>query len=455
MARKIFVDRETRRLNNELGALQRKSGHNLLRTEIDALNLQLNPGDNATGDQNDVPGGFTVPLGFPWTTPSRGKRVIESLFPPLTIPDEEFEDFYSRHQITRRVIDAPVEEGLARDLVVSLTNPRDEKHQKEFQEKALKLYQKDKAKLLRFFKLVQLYGYSILILGHSDIKVNPSNRPKEGIRIHWLQPTPKPNVTELRTTESIPLRIRYARVSFGAETLLLNPERFIHSMKPKLTEEDKEGESFINPVFNLFTTQIHADWAIGQSLWRGAAGLLGLMAPRANLSASEKLEALAGTANINARTVLYLPAGWNLKDLIKKGGNIAIARTYKVILEQIAAGTGIPVSIYLGSGRGGLGPPDEDKATYFRFVGTLQENLMRPALQDYFRAYQKSRQLGPGDFVIEFNELEYKSRMQRKREKLEEAAIDRLLEALEDKDWMKMFEPKEIAQILNPPRRRR
>ena len=386
-----------------------------------------------SGDQIDTTIG--TELGFPWSSAQYGEKAIGTLF-ATSFTNQEYEDFYERTQLGSIIVDAPVEDAFANGFRVVLKRvfgeiPSNEKIA-EFDESAQKLFSKDKTRVLRYFKLSRLYGRSFLLAGYHDGRQYwATHKPAPNTRIDWWQPTPEPYVQDVKTTDSLPLKITYVRVSFGTDTLTFNPTRFLYTMNPRITREDKIGISALAPVINLLTVQLHADWAIGQSLWRNASKLYALQAPRKTLTASEKLEALAGTANINARTVIYLPHMWNMKDISGSSGNVAISRTYRTIVEQISAGCRIPVSILLGTQKSGLAT-DDDKDNYYRFLGTLQENTYAPQIHEYFRHYQRSGALPPGEFTIQFNEIESRSPKEKLMDELEESAIKRLKELLDD-----------------------
>lgn len=351
--------------------------------------------------------------GFPWTFAESTKRPIGSMF-PMEISDADRVDMYRRYQLGRRIIDGPNEEAFIGGPVFYIDGEKDER--------ANVLWKKHKAKWLRFFKLVDLDGHCDMIMGWSDPRhLWPSNPPSPGAVITWLQPVPKFYEAELKETETIPKKIEYLTVNFGSDTQVLTRSRFIHTMRPNLIKEDKQGESALLPVANLLQVQIHADWSIGQALFRRASGLLGMFAPKRKVNTQEKTEAIGSVSNHNSKTVVYIPFGWNIKDILKPGGNLAIARTYKVIMEQISAGTGIPISILIGAQRGVIS--DEDKATYRRLIMAKQENTMEPTLTKWMRQYQISGQVNAGEITMDWGNGEIKTELQKVREETEIGAM--------------------------------
>jgi len=394
----------------------------------------------------------TVP-GFPWTYPRLNQRPIGTLFAE-TVPDSLLKDMYRRYPLARRVIDAPVEESFYQGFNLR-TDPRfDEERANALIGRAWWLYNREKFKILRFCKLVRLFGRSELLFGWNDPKTlwNLPVRYEQKRTWGWTQPVPIDNELELKETDTIPIKVEYLSVNFGVESInQIHPSRFIHAMNPKLIEEDKEGESSLLPIANMLQIKIHSDWSLGQAFWRNAAGLLALFAPKRNVSPQEITNALASVENRNAKTTVYVPFGWSLKNILKGNANIGLSRNYRLILENIAAGTGIPVSILLGSQRGALAPPDADVSTYFRTVGTVQANLITPTLNEFFRKGRLGGLIPPGPLYIDWNQLEYKGEVEKAHEQLELAVINKLLAAVEDD----AVEPKEMVKLMTRKTTRR
>ena len=331
---------------------------------------------------------------FPYLTPSVYDGPIGALF-PLTVTDENLSTAFTRFQIGRRIIDAPIEEAMANDF--QLVDDDGKPIEAERAKPAMILYQQHKARLIRFFKLVRLYGYSVMLLGFVDPPAGWTKPPEANVGFNYVQPIPKPAMVELKTTETMPLEVLSASFSFSQSTYVgVDKSRFIHAMNPKLIVEDKEGESVLLSIYDLLIVQVHADWSIGQQLWRNAGGLLGLFAPKRYLTDADKDEALKCVRDLNAKTVTLIPYGWILKEVFKPSGSTAPARTYRIILEQIAAGSGIPVSVLIGSQKGALDTGSEDAQRYDRLLIGLQNNLMTPKIKEFFRAAQKANMLLPG-----------------------------------------------------------
>lgn len=371
-------------------------------------------------------------LGYPYSDSKPYQRVIGTLF-QRNVLEQDYIDAYKRYPLAKRIVDMPIEESF--DNGFTLVDNKGNAIPDEQNTQAMLLYNRDKSKLIRFCKLVQLFGHSEVVFGFMDKRRNWDIRVKEDVKFKWLQPVPLPNEQELKISDTIPIIIQYLTTNFGGTSDTFHHSRFIHAMNPKLIEEDKDGESVLTVVYNALDVQVHADWSIGQSLWRNAGGLLGLFAPKKKQDPQEKIDAIKSVANHNAKTVLYIPNGWAIKEILKSRGNVAIQRTYSTILNQIAAGSGIPVSILVGSQF--RDPSEQDTRTYFRTVSSKQNNLISPVLQKYFRKGQKAGSIDPGPINIKWEPLVYKSQVDKKVEELQLKVLDALSERIDKKEDIK------------------
>jgi hypothetical protein len=370
---------------------------------------------------------------YPWTYAEATKRPIGSLF-PLDFTEDDYSDWYRRYQLARRIVDAPIDEAFVGGFKVFITTRQKGQQPVRIEsKKAQRLWNKYDEEWIRFFKIVRLQGHCEMIIGWSDDRLLwADNPPLEGSTFSWIQPVPKEFEQELKETETLPRRIEYLTVNFGADQLTLHRTRFIHAMRPKIIDEDKQGESALQSIGNLLLVQVHADWSIGQALFRRASGLLGIFPAKRKVSEAEKTAALNSVANHNSKTVVYIPFGWNIKDILKPGGNLAIARTYKVIVEQIAAGSGIPISVLLGAQKSSFGSRnEEDMKNYYRMIGALQKNMMTPVLTKFYRNCQLAGLIEDGQIEIEWNRPETKTPLEQAREDTEIGALQVIQKRLE------------------------
>jgi hypothetical protein len=358
--------------------------------------------------------------GYPWTYADPMKRPIGSLFVTTDeVTDPELQDFEERYPMGKRAVALPVDESFNAGIKILIAGKETDRTKV--------LYEKYKNEWKQHFKLTRLYGHNCMLYGWADDTTNWQDKdPAEGLVYSWMYALPKEYESELSETDTIPNNIKQLSANFGNTSLVMKPERLTHSMMKKLCKTDKQGESVLMIMYNLLQVQIHADWSIGQALFRRASGLLAMFAPKKNIADADKVTALGGVSNHNAKTCLYIPFGWNIKDVLKPGGNMAIARTYDLITQQMAAATGIPEKILLGE----VSPTDAnqgDKDIFYKTVNTFREDVMKPALTEWIRKSQKAGMVDAGAITIEFGPLESKSELEKARDMVQLGAMKLLM----------------------------
>jgi len=372
----------------------------------------------------DTPTTTEATEGFPWTYAEPGTRPIGSLFPTTdNITDEEYHDFVERYPMGRAAVELPVDEAYRHAIVIKIDGKESDR--------ANILWKKYRAEWKRHFKLVRIYGYADMLYGWiDDMGRWQETPPAENLKYDWLLTVPKRYVQNLEETDTLPNKVKSLSVGHGETTIVLCPERFTHTMLPKLTSVSMEGESILDIMYNLLQVQIHADWSIGQALFRRASGLLALFAPKRNVPDDQKESALGSVANHNSKTTLYIPFGWNIKDVLKPGGNMAIARTYYLVTEQMAAATGIPEPI-LTKKKSPVDATTQDRELFYDMVDTFREDVMRPALTEWVRKSQVAGMIEPGSIEIVLGPLESRSDLEKERELTELGALRLLQKRIE------------------------
>lgn len=387
--------------------------------------------DRATGDQGTEPVQSSTG-GFPWQSPSPFKDPIGTLFKE-TVAWQDQINIYSRYQLGRRIVDDPIDDAMANGF--EPTTPSGNPLDTELKAECLASYLKHKTRLNRHWRLTRLFGSSALLYNFNDDPRNWLSPAAPGTRFNEVQPIPRPKISQIQTTERIPLDLLWLSFSFGNESYFADASRVLWCKNPKLIEESVEGESVLTTIYNMLNVQIHSDWAIGQYLWRNAGGLLALYAPSRTPTPADRAEALGYVSNHHARTTMYIPKGWMVKEIMRKSGNMAIARTYDLIIKQIAAGSGIPPSILLGQQKSNVfgrdGTISDDQATYFRFLTKIQENMLSPQLLSFWRTQQIAGMISPGEVGVKWFTPETLSPLEKRRRMMKANAIEELMKRME------------------------
>ena len=334
---------------------------------------------------------------FPWYTPSISK-IKEGkirLFPE-EITDEEIEYRYRRFALVKVIIDDPVEDALRNGFFIeNKENEGDETLDSEFQS----IYDAYvKRPFMKALKMSRAYGYSFLYLAYRDnIKDLSVARPTLSGKntdpyIKYLYPISK-RISTINTTDQIPKSIKNIDVEFTSnEKSIIHPSRLVH-LEHGALDYDLKGRSVLESVWDLLTILKHAEWSIGQELWRGASGLLCLFAP-AGADAVDAADALNAVDNISSKTRLALPPGWTAKDIAPSRISYDVKASYETIVRQISAGTRIPNTVLLPAVKASSPREYED------FLFTTQVTEIEPSLRTIFRLFQRSGQITNKSFRI-------------------------------------------------------
>ena len=338
-------------------------------------------------------------LGFPFSSPqpsAKGKALFAASF-----SDDEILTRVKRYQLAKVVIHDVSEDCFDKGFIVkNLEDKTDEKLNEEYQRVFKKIIKKPVIKAL---KLSRALGYSILLIGFDDkkeLKEPVTGKP----RISYLLAISKKKVVELKISKELPSEIEYVKIQDVGKITQIHPDRFIH-MENEGLDDDKKGESALMCVMDLLTVQKNADWAIGQRLWRWAAGLLAVFFP-SSITKSTDIDRIENMfAEVNSKSVLTLPSGYDAKTVGPEGKAVNVRDAYSIIVDQIAAGVRIPTSVLSGAVAGTGKAPRKDLDDYGNTLSTIQSNQLVPVLDKIFGLMGRAGQLTRKKYGIEWNPI--------------------------------------------------
>jgi len=340
-----------------------------------------------------------VTSSFPYFSPTKEKfEAGEVRLFPESVSEVDLEYRFRRWALVKAIVNDVPEDAMRRGFtILNLVDKGDEDMNAKFQT----VYSnKIKSPFLRALKYSRHYGFTDLYFGYKDagadgkdgLAVPPRNNPQ----IDFIEPFRKPEIT-LYLSETLPKHIEKIEIKTSAEAgaLEIHPTRIIHIENEALSR-NREGMSALEPVWDLLSIQKNAEWAMGQDMWRGAAGLLTLYAAE-GAKPEDAIAALAAIENLHAKSRIVLPPGWKAEQLSPTRVAYNIKAMYEIIVSQISAGTRIPSSV--------LNPYRQMKDTgalteYNEFLFTYKTIDIGPILKRVFRRFQKSGQLPQGDFEI-------------------------------------------------------
>lgn len=337
-------------------------------------------------------------LGFPQLTPRQATTTDTGMFQEV-ITDGDRTEMFKRNQLAHAIVADVASDALTNFEIVK----PDGEEFSELNNEVQTLYsEKIAISLLRTLTYMRIHGQAGLLIGFSDTKTF-STPVEKGAKIEYLQALPKELVDEIvlnkdATTQEVilPLTLNHYKLKSGK---IIDASRIIHLHTFDLGETDLNGLSCLDPIYDLLTIIKSMDWGVGQTMWRQGAGLTTLTAPEGSKQA--QVDAIDdAVADINAKSVLTVPAGTKVES--HRPGGLPPEGFYTVTVNQIAAGSRIPVSILLGSQRGTISASEKDRKDYFELLKSLQINYITPVLIKIINLYQASGQLPSGEFSISF-----------------------------------------------------
>ena len=339
-------------------------------------------------------------LRFPQLTPRQATTTTTGMFQEV-ITDGDRTEMFKRNQLAHAIVADVASDALTNFEIVK----PDGEEFSELNNEVQTLYsEKIAISLLRTLTYMRIHGQAGLLLGFSDTKTF-STPVARGAKIEYLQALPKELVDEIvlnkdATTQEVilPLTLNHYKLKSGK---IIDASRIIHVHTFDLGETDLNGLSCLDPIYDLLTIIKSMDWGVGQTMWRQGAGLTTLTAPEGSKQA--QVDAIDdAVADINAKSVLTVPAGTKVES--HRPGGLPPEGFYNVTVNQIAAGSRIPISILLGSQRGTISASEKDRKDYFELLKSIQINYITPTLIKLINLFQAGGQLPEGEFSIKFRE---------------------------------------------------
>jgi hypothetical protein len=251
----------------------------------------------------------------------------------------------------------------------------DEAFDKQVQEKLSLI--KAKRELMRMAVFERAYGWAIIVLGYTDAAeslAEPSQNPQELREIRAYSPVQIARVDEVKDKADqrygLPEYYNIKRAGI-ASYLKIHYTRVIH-FASRLLEHDWKGMSVLDPVWDDLVTLRNIRWGMGQTMYRYGSGFPDITFTGAEKSDIEDFIEGGSFANLSARTYF----AHNENQLLEFKGTAGHALNpmdyYLPIMENISAGSGIPLAILRGVQAGALTGSEVNQQEYYGLVSDEQ-----------------------------------------------------------------------------------
>ena len=345
-------------------------------------------------------------LGFPFLTPHPTKTGKEIGYFQTKIYDSDLYQMYKRNQLAHNIIF-----NVALDAFSSgfkCVSPKSEE-KKEFNAKVQQIYERYiRHSIVKTYLRSRLYGSAGLLIGSNDGNEFDTTTKAED-KISYLFAIPHDWIFQAVPEKDkinniiLPQKLAYYELKYLRTTSTkIDASRLVH-LQPLSIEEDFEGESALECVFDVLTVLKNLDWSSGQAMFRHGAGLTSIISgENPDVDTQAQMDMINDVVTeINTKTVITYPPGTEVQ--VDRPGALDPKKYYDVITAQIAGGSNIPVSILIGAQPGAVQASAKDRKDYADFLSAIQSNDLTPPLTQLIKRFQTSKQLPDDDFIIQWN----------------------------------------------------
>jgi len=248
-----------------------------------------------------------------------------------------------------------------------------------------------KAVFTQFAVYERLFGWAIIALSYVDYGKGldaPVSNPKEILEIFpfsTLQFTVQSSDEDTDTESArfgLPIYYTLRRDKAGQSKLHFS--RVIHGAT-RLLDHPYKGMSVLEPVYDDLTVLRNIRWGLGQTLFRYGSGFPDVEVKGAKRKQLDDLEASQQFKNLQARTYFLHSDDTKLDFKGVAGKALNPEPYYMPIMENIAAGTGLPLAILRGAQAGALTGSEVNEREYFKLISDAQSRY-EPAIRQLIDA---------------------------------------------------------------------
>jgi len=218
------------------------------------------------------------------------------------------------------------------------------------------------------------YGWSIILLGYQDkgeTLKSPVLNPEKIVDLEAYGP-PQVTKVEVDKDKDSPRFGEpeiYMVMRSGSESVEVHHSRVIHFATRKL-EAGYKGINVLEPVWDDLTNLRNIRWGMGQTMYRYGSGFPVITIEGAG---KEELEEWSRTwGPLTARTSMFKNEKQDIEFKGLAGRALDPEPYYTPIMENISAGTSIPMAILRGAQAGQLAGSEVNEREYFKLVSDCQ-----------------------------------------------------------------------------------
>jgi hypothetical protein len=275
----------------------------------------------------------------------------------------------------------PLEEGVDK-----------EKFNEQVQKVLLLLNAKDAFTQSAVFE--RAYGWSIIVIGYQDkastLKA-PVLSPEKIVSLEAYSP---PMITEVKvdedkSSERFGLPEFYKVKISSKEEVEVHFSRVIHFATRKL-EPGYKGISVLEPVWDDLMVLRNIRWGMGQTMYRYGSGFPVVTVKGATKEQIDQYKREWGP--LTAQTSMWADENTTIEFKGLAGRALDPEPYYTPIMENISAGTSIPMAILRGAQAGQLAGSEVNEREYFKLISDCQSRY-EPGIMDLIDRLMETKQI--------------------------------------------------------------
>ena len=238
------------------------------------------------------------------------------------------------------------------------------------------------------------YGWSIIVIGYQDKGVtlkDPVLMPEKIVSLEAYGPTMITDIQVDKNKQSprfgLP-EIYKVKIS-ETEDVEIHHSRVIHFATRKI-EHGYKGISVLEPVWDDLTVLRNVRWGMGQTMYRYGSGFPVVTVKGATEEQIKKYKEEWGP--LTAQTSMWTDENTTIEFKGLAGRALDPEPYYIPIMENISAGTSVPMAILRGAQAGQLAGSEVNEREYFKLISDCQSRY-EPGIMDLIDRLMKTKQI--------------------------------------------------------------
>jgi len=237
----------------------------------------------------------------------------------------------------------------------------------------------------------RLFGWAIIAMSYVDYgkdvaaPVASPREIREIIAYSSLQFTVQSSDEDKKPDSArFGLPVLYTLRRVGATQVKVHYSRVIHSAT-RLLDHPYRGMSVLEPIYDDLTVLRNIRWGLGQTIFRYGSGFPDVEVQGANKKMLDELEASEQFKSLNARTHFLHSEKVKFEFKGVAGRALDPEPYYTPVMENISAGSGVPLAMLRGAQAGALTGSEVNEREYFKLISDAQSRY-EPAVRQLIDA---------------------------------------------------------------------